>query len=574
MVKTVPYYDPPREFSEGESSLIHFDLRVMTRDGEVLIDFGEFEYLLTYNDSLNVESPAGSFTLKMRHTLRNEEILKRIHPGLVVEIYAARNDDPLKNVGPFIPQTPEENPEVFQVTGDSLLSEPFRSVEGEPAPPPEPGEPDYLDLAPYLLLRGVTTAYGRSSSVVSGSGAETSLTLSGESYGKVYRDASILIDRSAPTALGKELQTRLDTQQVHTVVPLYYGILRHWVEEFWGEPTGWQARTRPIPVPPDVMARVNEGAVWSTLQYLSVQGIFHLFVDHTGALVWEKLPWSGKCQTLIDQVMTWSDHQFRNWEDLPLVDIPSSWIISWADRLSCDRMANYVRCQMTQYGGSGGSQANMDAGQVYNMGSIRQYGGPKKMEILLPSGTAPTFPFQDGDRQEGEKRLRTVMDLISLEAIRWYDRPVQRVILQVRGDSGWRIHTRGRLAEDWHYPEAEQTEYYILSRAHSINLQQGSWTTQLEMLRDRRTRYLGIGNKPVQPEEMGTALDGIVVPIEPDEYWFFDREQPELGIVKLDDYETFVRPYRDPECLLPEESEASAEEPAEAPTEPEALQLA
>ncbi|NER82725.1 MAG: hypothetical protein F6K42_31090, partial [Leptolyngbya sp. SIO1D8] len=92
MVRTVPYYDPPLKFSAGESSLIHFDLRVMTRDGEVLIDFGEFEYLLNYNDSLNVESPAGSFTLKMRHTLCNEELLKKIHPGMVVEIYCARND--------------------------------------------------------------------------------------------------------------------------------------------------------------------------------------------------------------------------------------------------------------------------------------------------------------------------------------------------------------------------------------------------------------------------------------------------------------------------------------------------
>lgn len=521
----------------------------MDRRGEVLIDFGEFEHLLTYSDSLNVESPAGSFNLKMRHTLKNEDLLKRIHPGMVVEVYCARNNDPLLNVGPFVPQSPEENPPVLTVSDDSLVSEPFQRSEANEQPVPEPSEPDYLDLSPYLLFRGVTTAYGRTSAAISGSGAETSLTLSGESYGKVYRDAQILIDRQAPTALGKELQTRLNTQSVLSIVPIYYGVLRHWVEEFWGELTGWEARTRPIPNPPDVMARANEGNAWSSLQSLSMQGIFHLFVDHTGALVWEKLPWSGKCETLVDQFFGWAEgYQLRNWEDLPLVEIPSNWIISWSDRLSCDRMANYIRVQVTQYGGSGGSQANMDAGQIYNMGSIRQYGGPKRMEIALPFGTAPDFPFQNTERETAENRMRTFMDLVALECIRWYDRPVQRVILSVRGDSGWRIGTRGRIAEDWHNPEAQPAEYYILSRAHNLNLQAGQWTTQLECIRDRRTRYLGIGNQPVEPDQMGTPEDGLIVPTEVDEYWFFDRAQPDLGIVKLDDYSAFVEPYRPAEC--------------------------
>ncbi|NER84178.1 MAG: hypothetical protein F6K42_32515 [Leptolyngbya sp. SIO1D8] len=247
--------------------------------------------------------------------------------------------------------------------------------------------------------------------------------------------------------------------------------------------------------------------------------------------------------------MTWSDHQFRNWEDLPLVEVPSNWITSWADRLSCDRMANYVRAQLAQYGGSGGSQQNMDAGQVYNMGSIRQYGGPQKMEIMIPSGTAPTFPYENSERQAGENRLRTFMDLAALEAIRWYDRPVQRVILQVRGDAGWRINTRARITENWHCPDAEPAEYYLLSRAHNINLSNGQWTTQIECIRDRRTRYLGIGLQPVAPEEMGSPDDGLMLPTEPDEYWFFDRSAKQ-EIIKLDNYEAFVQPYRPEDCEM------------------------
>lgn len=607
MVKTLPPYDPPnlRPDTQGEepqeesrSGLIRFNIRVMTRKGEVLIDFGEFKDLLAYNDSLSIESPAGSFTLKMRATLCNEELLKKIHPGSVIEVYCARNDDPLKEVEAFTPQV--ENPPVFEATGEAAgIADQYKPVNGAPQPPPAPEEPDYLDKAPYLLLRGITTSYGRSSAVMEGGGGETTLTLSGESYGKIYRDAQVLVDSQAPVSLGTSLEAtlvRLFAQDTLTVVPLYYGILRHWVEEFWGKVTGWEARTRPIPVQPEIFARIQpESSAWNALQSLSVQGLFHMFTDHTGAICWEKIPYSGKCQALIDQHMTWSEgYEFRNWENLQLLKIPSWQIQAWGDRLSCDRMANFVRCQASTFGGAGAQGSNLLAGQCYNMGSIRQYGGPRKMEIQIPANLIPgrlgdlTLPPEAGQAAEGEQRLNTFMDLVALETIRWYDRPVQRVMLSVRGDAAWRINTRVAVVEDWHCPEAEPGEYYVISRGHSINLQQGSWSTQIEAVRDRRTRYLGAGmaveREEVKPQEIDSAsfpatgddwndgqfADGELtvepltlannptpVPIEADEFYFFDRLGAEVK--KIEDLDEFVKQWVNPECLVEEGAEPAEE---------------
>lgn len=569
-------YAPFTEISTSVDGLIRFNMRIMTRDGEVVIDFGDFKDLLSYSDSLSVESPAGSWNLKMRASLANEQLLRQIHPGLVAEVYCARNDDPLKAVEAFSPQG--DNPAVFTLsenTGTELHPD-YAPIDGVPQPPPAADWEDYLDKAPYLLMRGVTTAYGRSSSVMSGAGAETTLTLSGETYGKVYRDAQVLSDINSPTSLGKSLEVRYQSQDVNTVVPLYYGILRHWVEQFWGEETQWEARTRPIPVPPDLFCRIgSEGSVWSALQYLSLQGIFHQFVDHTGAIVWEKLPYSGRCQTIIDQeYLKWSDTPLRNWEDLPLTTLPSWQIIAWADRLSCDRLANYVRCQLQGQMGTGAGDTNMDAGQVYNMGSIRQYGGPKKLEVAIPARlSATTSADADAER---ETRISTVMDLVALEVIRWYDRPVQRVALTVRGDAGWRINCRTMIAETWHNPEAEPGQYLILSRAHSINITSGQWTTQLDAVRDRRNRYLGAG-LTVPPGQVGVAepistADGgwtdaqvnrasgtvssesevkeFVCPIEADEYWAFQRNSAE-GIAKIggdEEYQVLIAPYLPADC--------------------------
>ena len=556
MVRTVPVYDPPRELNlEQPSSSVQFNLRIMTKAGEVLIDFGEFGDLIAYNDSLSVESPAGSFNLKMRATLANEDLLRKIHPGMVVEIYCARNADPLTNVEAFVPEI--DTPPVFQSAEDgSGLSPEFAPVDGQFASPPEPGEPDYLDLAPYLLMRGVTTAYGRSTAVSAGGGAETLLTLSGESYGKVYRDAQVLADNQAPTAIGKAMESRWKTITPGGVVSLWYAILRHWVEEFWGESTGWEARTRPIPVPPDIMARISEGSAWSALQYLSVQGVFHVFCDHTGAICWEKLPYSAKCHALIDEPLKeLGSGELRNWEDLPLIEVPSWMLTTWADRISVDRLANYIRVQLNQYGGAAAGGSNLSAGQVYNMGSIRQYGGPRKMEVQYPA-TVGTIALEQQQLGERETRMRSFMDRCSLEIIRWYDRPVQRCMLGVMGTAAWRINTKVSITEDWHGTGAIPGEYLILSRAHSVDLQRGAWTTQLECIRDRRTRYLGIGLEPVEPDEMGTEEDQLEVPTEPDEYYWFDLNAG--GIVKVDDWEALVSPLR-PDCPE-EETESDAAE--------------
>ncbi|MDV3351741.1 hypothetical protein QGP82_23765 [Leptothoe sp. LEGE 181152] len=553
MVKTVPRYNPPTELNrEQRSASIRFDIRVMTRTGEVLIDFGEFGDLISYNDALSVESPAGSFNLKMRATLANEALLKKLHPGMLIEVYCARNADPLTNVEAFVPSL--GTPRVFQIQEDgSGLADEFKPVEGAVQPPPEPEEADYLDNAPYLLMRGVTTAYGRSTTVASGSGAETLLTLSGESYGKVYRDAQILVDEKAPTALGKALEVRNSTQAPWTVVPLYYGILRHWIEDFWEEPTGWEARTRPIPVPPDIMARISEGSAWSALKYLSVQGLFHMFVDHTGAICWEKLPYSAKCDALIDEPLkALGSGELRNWEDLPLIEVPSWMITTWADRISADRLANYIRVKLNEYGGAAVGGSTLHAGQVHNMGSIRQYGGPRKMEILYPASRG-TIPLEQvTGLTDRDVRMRSFMDRCALEVVRWYDRPVQRCILGLRGDAVWRINTKISLKEDWASRDARPGEYYIISRAHNINLKSGQWTTQLECLRDRRTRYLGIGLKPVEPDEMGTAADGLELPTESDEYWWFDvNAQGGSNIVKIEDWQALVGPLR-PVCEVME----------------------
>ncbi|MCD8487895.1 MAG: M23 family metallopeptidase [Desertifilum sp.] len=105
MVRTITPYSPISEFSDispgetphpGGKGLINFDCRILSRSGEVLIDFGEFKDLISYRDTLSAEGASGSFTLKMRALLTNEELLSKIHPGCVIEVYCARNDDPIK----------------------------------------------------------------------------------------------------------------------------------------------------------------------------------------------------------------------------------------------------------------------------------------------------------------------------------------------------------------------------------------------------------------------------------------------------------------------------------------------
>jgi murein DD-endopeptidase MepM/ murein hydrolase activator NlpD len=424
----------------------------------------------------------------------------------------------------------------------------------------EPVEDYYLDKCPYLLLHGVICDYGRSTS-----NGQTSLTLSGEGYGKIYKDCFILLDQSSPSTLGQAFEIRSQAQVITAVSYIYYQVLKNWVESFWGEETGWEARTRPIPLPPNYLARISEGSAWSSLQYLSIDGFFHLFVDHTGALVWEKLPWSSQDQSLIDG---------RCWEKLPLIDLPSWKIISWNDRLSEQGVTNFLRVIPTMQGQSGGQEAVGLAGMIYNMGSIRQYGGPTKRELQVPYGSAGDQWYTSALRREAQAQFNTFADLCVLEGIRWFDRPVQRVNVNVRGEAAWRIGTRLSLTENWHSLTAKPGEYYVSSRSHSIDVAQGSWTTQLSLVRDRRNRYLGIGvgEVPIITDQLqvgttelalstgGRVVDNsrftqsedfsfanvqltryeapnensatgvaekvdIKVPLVPDEYYWFDRRQ-------------------------------------------------
>jgi hypothetical protein len=469
--------------------LIQFQLRILTRLGEVVLDFGEFQDLISYRDSLSAEAASGTFTFRMRASLCNQNLLKKVHPGLVMEAYCARNADALQGVirDPSKIERVETAPEGEGAEG---LQDPDVGIIA-------PVEDAYLDKAPHLLIRGVITDYGRSSE-----GGETSLYVTGESYGKIYKDSYVLTDLNTPETIGVS-QRSLEIRQTATVTMgaaiLYYRILRDWVENFWGEPTGWEARTRPLPFPPNYLARINnEGSAWSNLQYLAVEGFFHMFVDHTGAIVWEKLPYSSRSQALVPG---------RNWEDLPMIEMPSWKILSWSDRLSEQGITNFLRVTSSQQGNSGGQERAAMASCIYNLGSIKQYGGPTKRELMVPIGILEKDNwYTSPDRRNQQATNNTLTDYIALESIRWFDRPVQRVGITARGESAWRVHTRISLKEDWHCPDAEPAEYYVVSRTHQIDIQRGSWISTLELLRDRRERYLGLGagstavvNNPAEP---------------------------------------------------------------------------
>lgn len=672
MVLTLKSYAPVSKISDlppgaiehpGGKGLITFDIRVLTRFGEVVLDFGQLKDLLSWHDTLSTEGASGTWTLKMRATLCNEDLLKKIHPGMVIEAYCARNDDPLIGVvrdpskiprvntapeppavtlqrqvatttpaetpstasnataklpaaqdqafltklvqvssrlgcnpehlltamfyesagtldpgirGPhvpgdgqavgliqFMPSTaaglgtsagalagmsrsqqldyvekyfepfkgqltsyyklyatihaghPNANPngsDGYRTTGQAaaegqqrfapkaraLLQQsgytPTASVAAAPqqnvqavapavdviGPEIQPVDDPYLDKCPYLLVRGVICDYGRSVD-----GNQTSLTITGESYGKIYKNAFVLTDLKSPDSQSQSFEMRVATAtQPLGVSYIYYGLLRNWVEKFWGQSTGWEARTRQIPFPPNYMTRVNnEGSVWSALQYLAIEGFFHLFVDHTGAIVWEKLPWSSRSQSLIAG---------RCWEDLPLLDLPSWKILSWNDRLSDQGVTNFLRCVPTMQGAANSGPAEMTA-LIYNAGSIRQYGGPNKRELQFPIGHGQDQYYTSAPLRQQQATNATFVDLCALEAIRWYDRPVQRVGVTARGEAAWRIHLRVSIAEDWHCPDVKPGEYYISGRTHQIDINRGSWTTSMDLVRDRRNRYLGVG---------------------------------------------------------------------------------
>jgi murein DD-endopeptidase MepM/ murein hydrolase activator NlpD len=345
-------------------------------------------------------------------------------------------------------------------------------------PAVEPQEDPYLDKCPYLLMRGIITDYGRATD------NSSNLTLTGSGYGKVYEDAVILTDATAPELASQSLEVRQQATIPLGVSYIYYRILREWVEGFWGEPNGWEARTRVIPFPPNYLTRINsDGSAWQNLKAISIDGFFSMWVDHTGAIVWEKLPWSGKDQSLITG---------RNWENLPLEAIPSKFIMSWNDRISERGIANFIKCVGTLQGNPGTNPSGF-AAYVYNQGSIRQYGGPTKKELQFPVGADSDQYYTSAPMRKQKATINSFTALCALECIRWYDRPVQRCGITMRGDAHLRIGTRLSVTENWHNAKAKPGEYYVVSRSHSINTENGSWTTSLELVRDRRQRYLGIG---------------------------------------------------------------------------------
>lgn len=345
-------------------------------------------------------------------------------------------------------------------------------------PAVEPQEDPYLDKCPYLLLRGVITDYGRATD------NSSNLTLTGSGYGKVYEDAVILTDATSPELASQSLEVRQQASVPLGVSYIYYRILREWVEQFWGEPNGWEARTRVIPFPPNYLTRINsDGSAWQNLKAISIDGFFSMWVDHTGAIVWEKLPWSGKDQSLITG---------RNWENVPLEPIPSKFIISWNDRISERGIANFIKCVGTLQGMPGANPSGL-AAYIYNQGSIRQYGGPTKKELSFPVGADSDQYYTSEPMRKQKATIMSFTSLCALECIRWYDRPVQRCGITMRGDAYLRIGMRLSVTENWHNLKAKPGEYYVVSRSHSINFENGSWTTNLELVRDRRQRYLGIG---------------------------------------------------------------------------------
>jgi hypothetical protein len=89
MVLTLKPYNPISIPSTEDSTAIDLQVRVLTRYGAVLIDFNKLE-ILSYSDNLSVDGGSGNFTLRLKATAGNIELLKNLHPGLCVEIYCSR----------------------------------------------------------------------------------------------------------------------------------------------------------------------------------------------------------------------------------------------------------------------------------------------------------------------------------------------------------------------------------------------------------------------------------------------------------------------------------------------------
>ncbi|MBT9159779.1 MAG: hypothetical protein DDT26_01044 [Dehalococcoidia bacterium] len=498
VVQIAGVYNPLTAFSDlgsqaGFKGMIYYDLRFTTRQGNVVIDWGEFRDLLSYSDDLSLNGAAGSFTIRAKANRANTTLLTLLHPGLIIDVCACQNDNPLR--------------------------------QGEASDP--------LDRYYHLINRVVIVGLG----IQSGSSGEE-IIISGDSYGKVYRDAYVLLEQAvaasgintgAMAALSLITQRSYfstvegvsessltdyrsvmpDMPQTGKVLSFMDTLLQYFVEEFWGNSTGWIARRRDNPkYPPFYVQMPNEGSVWNHLNYLVSNDFFHMFVDHTGAINWEKLPYSSRDREAYSVAG-------RFWEDLSgPFDLPSHLISGWNSRLNASEVRNVARAiPSLGLDQSVGGYFLLSFG--YNLGSIKQYGGARRIDFRFPIGLSAQEESNDPLREAYHQDWRSILDLAVKEGLPWYDRPIKRVSCSVPGQSGWRTHTRVAVRENWANPNAEIGEYYVVSRSHQIDFQRGHWATSLSLLSDRRQRnYLP-----------ATTID-------PDDYWWYNRaleDQREIG---------------------------------------------
>jgi murein DD-endopeptidase MepM/ murein hydrolase activator NlpD len=350
---------------------------------------------------------------------------------------------------------------------------------GEPVPPQKDY---YLDDCSYLLMRGCITSYGRQ-----GNTSGPTLTISGEDFGLVYREATVIAATHAPELAAASIEERAGLLWQEGISLSWYRLLSRYVERLnTGGSTGIEARTRVIPVPVKIITKIlAEGSVWENLKRLSLAGLYHCKIDHTGAIDWAKKPFSGRDQALVPGL---------SWENLPMYNVEPWQVISIDDRYTDRGVANYLRVTPT-VGITGGADDNVGLGcTIWNEGSRIQY-GTTRQTYQYPMGLPNSDQwYTSPDLRAHQSSGNTLSLLSACEMIRWFDRPQQAIALTLRGDAFIRIGTRLKIAETWNNSGAKPAEYYVLSRSHSIDMESGSWTTSVDVVRDRRSRYLNIGD--------------------------------------------------------------------------------
>lgn len=87
-------YNPAVKINNNRNSSISFAIRLIE------LPFGrEFNDIISWGDNHSLLNPAGAFTLTMRFTRTNEALLTRLRPGIILEAYAPRDDEPTALIG-------------------------------------------------------------------------------------------------------------------------------------------------------------------------------------------------------------------------------------------------------------------------------------------------------------------------------------------------------------------------------------------------------------------------------------------------------------------------------------------